>query len=71
MVKYLRSLLLFTMLFNGGWFPSYMVNTQLLGLRGFGVGVDFPHVAECPFMAIVLRTFFKEYSYGNYRSGPY
>lgn len=31
--KILTFLLLFTMLFNGGLVPSYMVNTQLLGLR--------------------------------------
>lgn len=40
--KILTFLLLFTMLFNGGLVPSYMVNTQLLGLRDSVWALIFP-----------------------------
>lgn len=51
-------LLLFTMLFNGGLVPSYMVNTQLLGLRDTVWALIFPMSLNA-FYVIVLRTFFK------------
>ena len=40
--RILTFLLLFTMLFNGGMVPSYMVNTQLLGLRDSVWALIFP-----------------------------
>ncbi|HIY63269.1 MAG TPA: carbohydrate ABC transporter permease [Candidatus Mediterraneibacter stercoripullorum] len=51
-------LLLFTMLFNGGLVPSYMVNTQLLGLRDSIWALIFPMSLNA-FYVVVLRTFFK------------
>ena len=51
-------LLLFTMLFNGGLVPSYMVNVQLLGLRDTIWALIFPMSLNA-FYVIVLRTFFK------------
>lgn len=51
-------LLLFTMLFNGGLVPSYMVNTQLLGLRDSVWALIFPMSLNA-FYVVVLRTFFK------------
>lgn len=51
-------LLLFTMLFNGGLVPSYMVNTQLLGLRDTVWALIFPMSLNA-FYVIVLRTFFR------------
>lgn len=51
-------LMLFTMLFNGGLVPSYMVNTQLLGLRDSVWALIFPMSLNA-FYVIVLRTFFK------------
>lgn len=51
-------LLLFTMLFNGGLVPSYMVNTQILGLRDTVWALIFPMSLNA-FYVIVLRTFFR------------
>ena len=51
-------LLLFTMLFNGGLVPSYMVNTQRLGLRDTVWALIFPMSLNA-FYVIVLRTFFR------------
>ena len=51
-------LLLFTMLFNGGLVPGYMVNTQLLGLRDSVWALIFPMSLNA-FYVVVLRTFFK------------
>ena len=56
--KILTFLLLFTILFNGGLVPSYMVNTQLLGLRDSVWALIFPMSLNA-FYVIVLRTFFK------------
>ena len=56
--RILTFLLLFTMLFNGGMVPSYMVNTQLLGLRDSVWALIFPMSLNA-FYVIVLRTFFK------------
>jgi putative aldouronate transport system permease protein len=51
-------LMLFTMLFNGGLVPSYMVNTQMLHL-GNSVWALILTVSINAFYMIVLRTFFK------------
>ena len=56
--KILTMMLLFTMLFNGGMVPSYMVNTQLLGLRDSVWVLIFPMSLNA-FYVIVLRTFFR------------
>lgn len=56
--RVLTFLLLFTMLFNGGLVPSYMVNTQLLGLRDSVWALILPMSLNV-FYVIVLRTFFK------------
>ena len=56
--RILTLMLLFTMLFNGGMVPSYMVNTQLLGLRDSVWALIFPMSLNA-FYVIVLRTFFK------------
>ena len=56
--RILTLLLLFTMLFNGGLVPSYMVNTQLLGLRDTVWALIFPMSLNV-FYVVVLRTFFK------------
>lgn len=56
--KQITYMLLFTMLFNGGLVPSYMVNTQLLGLRDTVWALIFPMSLNV-FYVIVLRTFFK------------
>ena len=56
--RILMLLLLFTMLFNGGMVPSYMVNTQLLGLRDSVWALIFPMSLNV-FYVVVLRTFFR------------
>ena len=56
--RILTLLLLFTMLFNGGLVPSYMVNTQILGLRDTVWALIFPMSLNV-FYVVVLRTFFK------------
>ena len=56
--RILMMLLLFTMLFNGGMVPSYMVNTQLLGLRDSVWALIFPMSLNV-FYVVVLRTFFR------------
>ncbi len=54
----LTFLLVFTMLFNGGLVPSYMVNTQILGLGNSLAALIFPMSLNA-FYVIVLRTFFR------------
>ncbi len=56
--KLFTFLLLFTMLFNGGLVPSYMVNTQLLGLKDSIWALILPMSLNA-FYVIVLRTFFR------------
>lgn len=51
-------LMLFTMLFNGGLVPSYMVNTQILGLGNSLLALILP-MAINAYYIIVLRTFYK------------
>ena len=56
--KLFTFLMLFTMLFNGGLVPSYMVNTQMLKLNNSIWALILP-VSINAFYIIVLRTFFK------------
>ena len=56
--RVLTLLLLFTMLFNGGLVPSYMVNTQLLGLRDTVWALILP-LAVSSFNIIVCKSFFR------------
>ena len=67
--RILTLLLLFTMLFNGGLVPSYMVNTQLLGLRDTVWALIFPMSLNV-FYVVVLRTFFKGIPL-DHRGGTY
>lgn len=56
--KLFTYMLLFTMLFNGGMVPSYIVNTQLLGL-GNSIGALILPMSLNAFYVVVLRTFYK------------
>jgi putative aldouronate transport system permease protein len=47
---------LFTMLFNGGLVPSYIINTQLLGLKDNILALILPICVDA-FYIMVLRTF--------------
>ncbi|MDA3734073.1 carbohydrate ABC transporter permease [Niameybacter massiliensis] len=56
--KVFTFIMLFTMLFNGGLVPSYMVNTQVLNLGNSVWALILPMSLNA-FYVIVLRTFFK------------
>lgn len=56
--KFLSFFVLFTMLFNGGMVPSYIVNTTMLGLLD-SIWVLILPLAVNAFWVIVLRTFYK------------
>ncbi|MGN0304713.1 MAG: carbohydrate ABC transporter permease [Lachnospiraceae bacterium] len=56
--KPLTFLMLFTMLFNGGMVPSYMVNTQLLHLGDSIWALILPMTVNAYYI-IVLRTFYR------------
>ena len=56
--KPLTFLMLFTMLFNGGMVPSYMVNTQLLHLGDSIWALILPMTINAYYI-IVLRTFYR------------
>lgn len=56
--KLLTYMMLFTMLFNGGLVPSYMVNTQFLHLGDSIWALVLPMCLNA-FYVVVLRTFYK------------
>lgn len=56
--KILTYMMLFTMLFNGGMVPSYIVNTQFLHLGNSIWSLILP-MSFNAFYAVVLRTFYK------------
>lgn len=56
--RILTVILLITMLFNGGLVPSYIINTQMLGLQNSLWALILP-LSLNAFYVIVLRTFFK------------
>ncbi|SDZ75831.1 putative aldouronate transport system permease protein [Lachnospiraceae bacterium NK3A20] len=49
--------LFFTMLFNGGLVPTYMVYTNLLGLKDTIWGMIIPYLLMNPFYVIMMRTY--------------
>jgi len=51
------TLIFIPMLFSGGLVPSYMINTQLLGLQNSYLALILP-MAVSTFYIIILRTFF-------------
>lgn len=56
--KILTFMMLFTMLFNGGLVPTYMVNTQILKLGNSVWALILPMTLNA-FYVIVMRTFFR------------
>lgn len=56
--KFFTYMMIFTMLFNGGLVPSYIVNTQVLHLGNSIWALILPMCLNA-FYVIVLRTFFK------------
>ena len=55
--KLYTTLIFIPMLFSGGLVPSYMINTQLLGLQNSYLALILP-MAVSTFYIIILRTFF-------------
>ena len=56
--KLYTTLIFIPMLFSGGLVPSYMINTQLLGLQNSYLALILP-MAVSTFYIIILRTFFQ------------
>ncbi len=51
-------LLFFTMLFNGGLVPTYLVYTNLLNIKNTIWGMIIPYLLFNPFLVIMMRTYF-------------
>jgi len=50
--------LFFTMLFNGGLVPTYMVYTNLINVKDTLVGMIVPYLLMNAFFVIIMRTYF-------------
>ncbi len=50
--------LFFTMLFNGGLVPTYLVYTNLLNVKDTLAGMIVPYLLLNPFLVIMMRTYF-------------
>lgn len=51
-------IIFFTMLFNGGLVPSYLVYTQVFDLKNTLMGLIIPNLLTNGFMIMLMRTFF-------------
>ena len=51
-------LLFFTMLFNGGLVPTYLVYTNIVNVKDSFWGMVVPYLLFNPFMVIMMRTYF-------------
>lgn len=51
-------LLFFTMLFNGGLVPTYLVYTNLVNVKDTFWGMVVPYLLLNPFLVIMMRTYF-------------
>ncbi|RCX17843.1 carbohydrate ABC transporter membrane protein 2 (CUT1 family) [Anaerobacterium chartisolvens] len=56
--RFFSFMAIFTILFNGGTVPSYIINTQLLGLKDNVLALILPLCVDA-FYIMVLRTFLK------------
>lgn len=54
----LSLVLFFTMLFNGGLVPTYLVYTQMLNIKDTIWAMIVPYLLFNPFMVIMMRTYF-------------
>ncbi len=48
----------FTLLFNGGLVPTYLVYTKLLGMKNSILSLIFPYLLVRPFYVLLMKTFF-------------
>ena len=55
--KFLAFFVFFTMLFNGGMVPSYLLYSRILGMKNTYMGLIVPHLLINAFNVIILRTF--------------
>lgn len=55
--KFLAFFVFFTMLFNGGMVPSYLLYSRYLGMKNTYIGLIMPHLLINAFNVIILRTF--------------
>jgi putative aldouronate transport system permease protein len=51
-------LLFFTMLFNGGLVPTYLVYTNIVNVKDSFWGLVVPYLLFTPFLVIMMRTYF-------------
>ena len=51
-------LLFFTMLFNGGLVPTYLVYTNVVNVKDSFWGMVVPYLLLNPFLVIMMRTYF-------------
>lgn len=56
--KFFSMMLFFTMLFNGGMVPTYLVYTNLINIKDTIWGMIIPYLMFNAFMVIVTRTYF-------------
>lgn len=58
LAKFFTFFVFFTMLFNGGLVPTYMVYTKLLGMKNSILSLIVPYLLVRPFYVLLLKTFF-------------
>ena len=56
--KLLTFFIVFTMLFNGGLVPTYMVYTKMLGMKNTLFALLIPNLLVRPFFVLLMKTFF-------------
>jgi putative aldouronate transport system permease protein len=59
LAKFFTFFVFFTMLFNGGLVPTYMVYTKLLGMKNTIMALIVPYLLVRPFYVLLLKTFFQ------------
>jgi putative aldouronate transport system permease protein len=58
-VKVLNFMVIFTMLFNGGLVPTYMIYTQVLHIKDTMFGLVIPNLLMNAFMIMLVRNYFQ------------
>lgn len=59
LAKFFTFFVFFTMLFNGGLVPTYMVYTKLLWIKNTIAALIVPYLLVRPFYVLLLKTFFQ------------
>jgi len=58
--KAISFIVFFTMLFNGGLVPTYLVYTQIIGIKNTLFGLLIPGLLMNGFNVLIMKSFFKE-----------